>query len=163
MKRYIYFREAIAVLSNKKIENVDIPTAITRIRSILMSAEGFSYDDKKSIQKNIIDFYAERGYPELWEVSRRFSAFYTEMFAEKTIRRIIQRKQAPEALEVRIRKNTSVESDCGMPIVPVIWKKTDYGTENAFCAHCGKQLYSTISLQSPSIRGYDECDCRKSS
>ena len=162
MKRYIYLREVISILSNKKIRGVDIPTATARIRSILMETEGFNYDFKKNIQKNIMDFYAEKGYPELWDISRRFANHYRPETAERDIQRIIDRHKAPACLEVKIRNNTSY-SNLQINPVPVIWKKTDYGTENAFCTHCGKQLYSTINLQSLSIRGYDECDCRKSS
>lgn len=162
MKRFIYLREVLAIISNKKIKNVDTPTATVRIRSILMEAEGFSYNPQKSIQKNILDFYAERGFPNMWDVCRRFSSFYTEGVSEGLIARIITKKRAPECLEVSIRKNNQ-NTETQVSPVPVIWKKTDYGTENAFCTHCGKQLYSTISLLSPSIRGYDECDCRKSS
>lgn len=162
MRRYIYFREVISILSNKKIRGVDIPTATARIRSILMETEGFNYDFKKNIQKNIMDFYAERGYPELCDISRRFANHYTEETAERDIQRIIDRHKAPACMEIKIR-NSNPNATPQVNPVPVVWKKTDYGTENAFCAICGKRLYSTISLLSPSIRGYNECDCRKSS
>jgi len=164
MKEKINFKEVMSILSGLPVNGVNIEKSSKKIEYILRNTPEYTYDDYTNLKQNIKYFYETKGVNDFNRIVLNFKKRYNFnniIKVDDCLCRIAKKTLIPMDLEVEMYSDEIIEnykpSHCPLPVV---WRRNDFGEEEAFCPKCGKKLEYWICTTDHSIRSYTPCNCK---